>query len=90
MEYLSTRGPLAFLLGKYVLTAMGLPLIVVYKNYPMFGTRFRVGFLLPVFIGLYLVLIIVSIDALPGRVASTRRRSPGPMTAVTALPEPAS
>ncbi len=36
---------------------MGLPFIVVYKNYPMFRTRFRVGFLLPVFIGLYLVLI---------------------------------
>ncbi len=57
MAYLLNRGPLAFLLGKYFLTAMGLPFIVVYKNYPMFRTRFRVGFLLPVFIGLYLVLI---------------------------------
>jgi hypothetical protein len=58
MAYLLNRGPLAFLLGKYVLTAIGLPFIVVYKNYPMFRTRFRVGFLLPVFIGLYLALLL--------------------------------
>jgi len=57
MGHLLKRGPLAFLLGKYVLTAMGLPFIVVYKNYPMFNTRFRVGFLLPVFISMYLALI---------------------------------
>jgi len=57
MEHLLTRGHLTFLLGKYVLTAVGLPLIVVYKNYPFFGTRFRVGFLLPVFIGLYVALV---------------------------------
>ena len=56
MAYLLKRGPLTFLLGKYFLTAMGLPFIVVYKNYPMFGTRFH-GFLLPVFIGLYVGLI---------------------------------
>jgi hypothetical protein len=57
MGYLLNRGPLAFLLGKYVLTAVGLPFIVVYKNYRLFGTRFRAGFLLPVFVGLYIVLI---------------------------------
>jgi hypothetical protein len=57
MKYLLHRGPLAFLLGKYLLTAFGLPVIVVCKNHPMFGSRFRVGFLLPVFIGLYAVLI---------------------------------
>jgi hypothetical protein len=57
MAHLIERGPLAFLLGKYILTAVGLPFVVVYKNYPMFGTRFRVGFLLPVFVGLYLVLL---------------------------------
>ncbi len=57
MGYLLNRGPLAFLLGKYILTAIGLPFLVVYKNYPMFGTRFRAGFLLPVFIGLYVTLI---------------------------------
>ena len=57
MGYLLNRGPLAFLLGKYVLTAFGLPFIVVYKNYPMFGTRFRAGFMIPVFIGMYVGLI---------------------------------
>jgi len=57
MGHLLRRGPLDFLLGKYVLTAMGLPFIVVYQNYPMFKTRFRVGFLLPVFISMYIVLI---------------------------------
>jgi hypothetical protein len=57
MEYLLDRGPLTFLLGKYVLTAFGLPFIVVYKNYPMFGTRFRAGFMIHVFIGMYVALI---------------------------------
>jgi hypothetical protein len=57
MDHLLKRGPLVFVLGKYVLTAVGLPFIVLYKNYRMFGTRFRVGYLLPVFIGLYLVLV---------------------------------
>jgi Domain of unknown function (DUF5658) len=57
MRHLLKRGPRAFLIGKYVLTAMGLPFLVVYQNYPMFKTRFRVGYLLPVFISLYLALI---------------------------------
>jgi hypothetical protein len=57
MARLLLHGHRAFLLGKYVLTAFGLPFIVVYKNYPMFGTRFRIGFLLPIFVGLYVVLI---------------------------------
>jgi hypothetical protein len=55
--YLLKRGPMAFLAGKYVLTAAGLPFLVVYKYYPLFGTRFRAGYLLPVFLGLYLVLL---------------------------------
>jgi Domain of unknown function (DUF5658) len=57
MAQLLVRGHGAFLFGKYVLTAAGLPLIVVYKNHPMFGTRFRVGFLIPIFVVLYLVLV---------------------------------
>jgi hypothetical protein len=56
MAHLLTRGNSAFLLGKYILTATGLPFIVVFKQYPMFGTRFRVGFLIPVFVSLYLAL----------------------------------
>jgi Domain of unknown function (DUF5658) len=57
MAHLLTRGHNAFFLGKYLLTAMGLPFIVLFKYYPMFGTRFRVGFLIPVFVGLYLALV---------------------------------
>jgi hypothetical protein len=58
MGHLLARGHTAFFLGKYILTALGLPFLLVYKNYPMFGTRFRVGYLLPVFLGLYLVLVL--------------------------------
>jgi Domain of unknown function (DUF5658) len=57
MVRLLEHGQTTFLVGKYILTAAGLPFIVLYKHYPMFGSRFRVGYLLPVFIGLYLVLL---------------------------------
>lgn len=57
MAHLISRGSLAFLMGKYVMTAAGLPFLVVYQHYPMFRTRFRVGWLLPIFIGLYFVLL---------------------------------
>ena len=57
-------GHRPFLLGKYVLTAVGLPFLVVFKNWPLFGTRFRVGFLLPVFLGLYLGLLVYQVHLL--------------------------
>jgi hypothetical protein len=57
MGHLLTRGHREFLLGKYVMTAAGLPFLIVYKHYPMFGTRFRAGWLLHVFISLYLMLL---------------------------------
>ena len=57
MARLILQGHQAFLVGKYILTAAGLPFIVVYKNYRMFGTRFRIGFVLPIFVGLYVALI---------------------------------
>ena len=50
-------GDREFLLGKYVLTAAGLPFLIVYKHHPLFGTRFRAGWLLHVFVSLYLVLM---------------------------------
>jgi hypothetical protein len=40
-----------------VMTAAGIPFLVLYKNHPMFGSRFRVGYLFPLFLGLYLVLL---------------------------------
>jgi hypothetical protein len=58
MRHLLTRSHFLFLVGKYALTAAGLPFIVVFKHYPLFGTRFRAGWLLHVFIGLYLLLLI--------------------------------
>jgi hypothetical protein len=57
MAGLLEQSEFAFLMGKYVLTAAGLPFLVVYQQYPLCGTRFRVGWLLPVFVGLYLVLL---------------------------------
>jgi Domain of unknown function (DUF5658) len=57
MAYLLGRGRHAFFAGKYLLTAAGLPFLLVFKNYRLFGTRFRVGFLFPAFIGLYLALL---------------------------------
>ena len=64
MRYLLDRGHLPFLVGKYLITAAGLPFLVVYKNWPLFGTRFRAGFLLPVFLGLYLVLLAYQVQLL--------------------------
>lgn len=57
MSHLLDYGLLTFLMGKYVLTAAGIPLLLVFKNHYLFGSRFRVGYLFPVFIGMYLCLI---------------------------------
>lgn len=57
MAILLGRSRHAFLVGKYILTAAGLPFLVVFKSYRLFGTRFRVGYLFPAFIVLYLILI---------------------------------
>lgn len=57
MAYLIERGLLPFLLGKYALTAAGLPVLLIFKEHRMFGTCFRVGYLLPIFVGMYLLLL---------------------------------
>lgn len=57
MAHLLTRGPIAFLVGKYTLTAAGLPFLVVYQHHEIFGSRFRVGWLVPLFIRLYFILL---------------------------------
>jgi len=80
MAHLLVRGHHSFLLGKYVLTAAGLPLIVVYKNYRMFGTRFRVGFLIPVFVALYLVLVTYQWKLLQAGRAESARAGRAPAT----------
>jgi hypothetical protein len=57
MAHLLRHGDSTFLLVKYIMTAAGLPFLVVYQHYPLCRSRFRVGWLLPVFLTLYLVLL---------------------------------
>jgi hypothetical protein len=57
MRLLLARGVGPFLIGKYLLTVTCLPLLLVFKNFYLFGTRLRVGHLLPIFAGLYIVLL---------------------------------
>jgi hypothetical protein len=68
MAYLLERGPFAFLVGKFLLTAAGLPLLVVFKNFSLFGSRLRVGHLIPVLVGLYFVLLAYQVVLLRSRV----------------------
>ena len=57
MDYLLSKGMAPFLLGKYVLTVAGLPLLLICKNYSLFGTGLRVGYLIPMFVVLYAILL---------------------------------
>jgi hypothetical protein len=47
----------AFVMGKYLLTVLGLPVLLIFRNYYLFGTRLRVGYLIPASVALYAVLI---------------------------------
>lgn len=58
MAYLLTRGHASFLIGKYLLTAVFLPVALVMNQYRLFGSRVRVGHLLPVAMMLYFALIV--------------------------------
>lgn len=51
LRYFFAKGPGYFLIGKYVLTAAGLPVLV------LFCTHRRIGYLIPLFVSLYAVLI---------------------------------
>lgn len=87
MHHLLTRGHTAFLLGKYILTAAGLPFLLVYQNYRMFGTRFRVGFLFPVFLTLYLTLVVYQVHLLDrGQIMPATRDPSGRAVATAAVP----
>jgi hypothetical protein len=57
MDRVIQEGATAFLLCKYALTAAGLPILLVFQNHYLFRTRFRVGYLLPAFVGLYAILL---------------------------------
>jgi hypothetical protein len=64
MRHFLGNGPLCFLFGKYVMTTAGLPVLLVFKNFPLFGTRFRVGYLIPVFVLLYAGLVAYQVQLL--------------------------
>ena len=55
-------GP--FFVAKYLLTAIFLPVALVLHRYRLFGTRVRVGHLVPVVAALYVVLIVYQIGLL--------------------------
>ena len=57
MARLLDHGFEAFVIGKYLLTVVGLPVLLIFRNYYLFGTQLRVGFLIPASVALYAVLI---------------------------------
>jgi hypothetical protein len=65
MSRLLDHGAQAFVIGKYLLTVVGLPVLLIFRNHYLFGTCLRVGYLIPISLALYAVLIgyqIVLID----------------------------
>jgi hypothetical protein len=66
MDGLLAHGLGAFIMGKYALTVAGLPLLLIFKNHRLFGTSFRVGYLIPLFVALYCVLIAYQLALLHG------------------------
>jgi Domain of unknown function (DUF5658) len=64
MRYFLRQGPMAFLWGKYLITAAFIPLTLSLNRSLVFGRRFRVGDLLPVFVLLYLALILYQLTLL--------------------------
>jgi hypothetical protein len=57
MARLIDWGVLPFLLGKYLLTAAGLPFLLTFKNFKLMDTPFRIGYLFVIFVGMYAALI---------------------------------
>ena len=57
MDLLLAQGVPWFLVAKFLLTAVGLPVLLILGNFYLFRTRFRVKYLIPLFLGLYVVLI---------------------------------
>jgi len=61
LRFLLDRSTSAFFVAKYLLTALFLPRRPGDEQYRLFGTRFRVGHLIPIVAVLYLVLIVYQI-----------------------------
>jgi hypothetical protein len=64
MANLLDRGVVPFLVGKYILTAAGLPVLLIFQNFTLFGTRFRVFYLLPTLVALYVFLLAYQVSLL--------------------------
>jgi len=67
MGYLLSHGQGLFLLGKFILTTVGLFVLLIFKNNDIYCGRLRVlrvGHLLPVFALLYMVLIAYQLHLL--------------------------
>lgn len=64
MRFFLGIGPESFLTVKYVLTASAIPVLMIFKNHRMFRTRFCVGYLIPMFLGLYFILIFYQVELL--------------------------
>ena len=57
MGHCLRHGIQPFLAVKYALTVGGLPLLLIFQNHYLFGTRLRVRYLIPMAVTLYAVLI---------------------------------
>ncbi len=57
MKPLISRGIEPFLSVKILMTVVGLPLLLIFKNFYLFGTQVRVGHLIPAVVALYALLI---------------------------------
>jgi hypothetical protein len=68
MERLLDHSAEAFVIGKYLLTVIGLPVLLIFRNHYLFGTQLRVGYLIPICVALYAVLISYQIVLIDQRV----------------------
>jgi hypothetical protein len=68
MSTLLDHGISAFVIGKYALTVAGLPFLLIFRNHYLFGTRLRIGYLIPVCVVLYAILIGYQIILIDNRV----------------------
>ena len=57
MNRLLNHSVEAFVIGKYLLTVLGLPVLLIFRNHYLFGTRLRVGYLIPACVAMYAILI---------------------------------
>ena len=92
MGYLLSQGPLHFLMGKYALTTAGLPFLLIFRHFPLFRSRLRVGHLLPVFVALYLILLGYQIALMNTHVDLTTldlEDKPRPVSYLPSGPNPA-